>query len=274
MSERVMLEAAFVRIGLRIFLVISVVFALAVGMSTGSSAQTPMTTVAVLGSEAAPILHLLDPTLRILPLRPGGLAAASQQYHIDALIVPDNWSDSQDREAAQRGGIHIVKVRRHTNTAAILDNIRALGELIGQVDTATGITVDISAAIAALREQSRPLLPTRVLLLTPEGYTQGRETLFTDMIDIAGGVNIAAEAGIPEARQISDTQIRAFAPDVILLVGWSADAASAFVDNPLYVGIPAFDQRRADRITPLGKDPAALVRELRWLHTLLHPIWI
>ena len=57
----------------------------------------------------------------------------------------------------------------------------------------------------------------RVLVLTPEGYTFGQNTLLTDLIAQAGGINAAAEAGYADYRQIDDQTILSLAPDVVLL---------------------------------------------------------
>jgi ABC-type Fe3+-hydroxamate transport system substrate-binding protein len=83
---------------------------------------------------------------------------------------------------------------------------------------------------------------------------------------------VAAEAGIPEARQIDDSQVRQFAPDVVLLVGdWSPTNTQYLTSNPVYHGIAAFDRSRVYPIASPGKDPAHLVADVQTLVNLLHP---
>ena len=62
----------------------------------------------------------------------------------------------------------------------------------------------MSALDAAL--DGRPVI--RALVLTPERYTFGRGTLVGDLIAAAGGVNVAAQAGYDDIRQMDEAAIR------------------------------------------------------------------
>jgi len=228
-------------------------------------------TYATLGPEAPAILRALIGDSRVIPIQPGELASLIKSHPIHALIVPDNWADTGDQDAARAAGIPVYTVQRHTSVDSILANIAVLAKLTDTQPLGERWITSIQTGLTHIQTMHRQSPRTRVLLLTPEAYTQGQGTLITELIGIAGGINVAAEAGIPEARQVEDAQIRDLKPDVVLLIGWSADAATAFLNNPLYRDVAAFDRQRVYQIASPGKAPARLVEDVQRLADLLHP---
>ncbi|MCC7451143.1 MAG: ABC transporter substrate-binding protein [Anaerolineae bacterium] len=233
--------------------------------------QQNQPTYATLGPEAPAILRPLIGDSHVSPIQPGELAFLIKTRPIHALIVPDNWADTGDRDAARAAGLPVYMVQRHTSVNNILANIASLAKLTDTQLLGEQWITSIQTGLTQIQAMHRQAPPTRVLILTPEAYTQGQGTLITELIGIAGGINVAAEAGIPEARQIEDAQIRALTPDVVLLIGWTADTATAFLNNPLYRGVAAFDRQRVYQIASPGKDPARLVEDVQRLADLFHP---
>src|SRR5262245_53340111 len=183
---------------------------------------------ATLGPEATGLLRVLISDrgdVQIIRLEPGGLADALAQSEIDALILPQDWADEADLQTARRAGIAVITLQRHTSIANIVANIRSLGSVTGAESAAKEWIERIDSGLILIRREVGRYPPARVLVLSPEGYTPGQGSLITELIDIANGINVAAEAGIPEARQIGDDQIRLLAPDVVLLIGWTPEAA-------------------------------------------------
>lgn len=234
--------------------------------------QTPLR-YAALGPEAPAILRVLIGEDRILRLQPGELAEALNREHVAAFILTEDLADSDDLKAAKAAGLPVVMLKRHTSVANILANITSLCELTGTRDVGQRWIADIQAGTGYFRREAATLARVRVLILTPEAYTPGQGALVTELIALAGGVNTAAEAGLPEALQIEDAQIRALTPEVVLLVGWTAESAAAFAANPVYRTVPAFAQQRVRQIAAMpGRDPARLVADVRLLFEILHPL--
>ena len=227
-------------------------------------------TYAVIGAEASTLLPLFVDTRSILTVRVGELADVLMRTPISALMVPEEWSNTVDFQAAEVRQIPIIRLKRHNRIANILDNVHTVARLVGDPTRGEHITNQMRAGLAQVRAVFSDATPIRVMILTPEGYTEGQGTLLTELITIAGGVNVAAEAGIPEARQISDAQIREFAPEVVMLIHWTPEDARMFAESATYRGIPAFDQGRIVRITPPGKYPVGLVNDVRQLAVILH----
>ena len=257
--------------GLALAAVMAVLAVMAVPTASRSAgAGTPV--YATLGPEAPAILRVLVGDSRIVALQPGGLAEMLKDRTLAALVLPDDWANDSDLDAARAAGLTIVRLRRQTSVANILGNIRQLADLTGTVQTGALWIDDIQRGLDGIRLAVRDDPPVQVLVLSPEGYTQGQGTLITELIGIAGGANVAAEAGIPEARQVDDAQIKGLRPGVVLLTGWTADAAAEFAANPLYREVPAFDQGRVYRIAAPGKDPARLVEDVQALAEWLHGV--
>jgi ABC-type Fe3+-hydroxamate transport system substrate-binding protein len=213
-----------------------------------------ITVYITIGAEAPDILAYFTPTDRIIRIQPGELESTAAG--LDAPI---------DLDTARARDIPVITVRRHISITDIVDNIRTLSRVSGVPVLGEVRIAQLWADVLRVRVQVRDLPTVRVLMLTPEGYTPGSGALITEMIAFAGGVNVSAEAGIPDARQISDEQIREFAPDVILLLNWDAGAAEAFAANPIYAGIPAFESGRIHTIdapSRLASEYAANVARL------------
>jgi ABC-type Fe3+-hydroxamate transport system substrate-binding protein len=240
-------------------------------LSQPTQVQADRAVYATLGPEAPAILRVLLGDQQIVQVGPGGLADVLNRRRVEALILPEDWPNEADLGAAEAAEIRVVRVRRHTSIANMVANIRSLAALTGTGAAGSRWISQIDEGLARIRRVVEGYTPARVLVLTPEGYTQGQGTLFTELIQAANGINVAAEAGIPEARQIDDQQIRAFAPGVVLLIGWTEVAARAFATNPLYQGIAAFDSSHVFQVAPPGKDPARLVEDVQVLADLMHP---
>jgi hypothetical protein len=232
-------------------------------------ADTPL--YVTLGPEAPAILQALIGDAHVMPVTAAQLVDVLLDHSIKAVIVPEEWLDESQRAMIEASGVPLVVIKRHTSVANMLENIRTLSALTESEAVGNRWILSIERGILAIEREVKNSRSARVLILTPEGYTQGQGALITELIGIAGGINVAAEAGIPEARQIDDQQVRTFAPDVILLINWSADDAAEFAHNALLATVPAFRLHHLYRIASLGKDPARLIEDLRMLSDLLHP---
>lgn len=153
---------------------------------------------------------LLDPdTERILSLRP------------DLVITYGSQTALQEQlERARIGTFNY----RHGGIARTLDTIRQLGAATGRpaaaVELAAALQRQLDAVQARVRGRPRPrtmLVFGRQPGTLREIYASGALGFLNDMIDIAGGVNVFADAA-RESVQPSLETVLARAPDVILEV--------------------------------------------------------
>jgi ABC-type Fe3+-hydroxamate transport system substrate-binding protein len=162
-------------------------------------------------------------------------------------------------EAAAGAGVPIFQTALITSLTDWRAAVTQLGRATGRDQPAAQMLAHLDRRLADLQRRAQGRPAPRVLVLTPEGYTFGQGTLITDLIMAAGGINRAAEAGYGDFRQIADDDLRAFAPDVILLSPAWADRA-AFLSNPAYTDVPAVQRGRVYRLpfSPTAPpDPAA-----------------
>jgi len=219
-------------------------------------------TVAVVGDDPALAQVVEGETLRALPVPPPD---APPWDGIGLLVIPDLYATAYPALvlSAEAAGVPVFVTTPLASLDAYRERVTALGRATGRDMRAAALLTRLERRMSALDAalDGRPL--TRALVLTPERYTFGRGTLVGDLIAAAGGVNIAAEAGYDDIRQMDETAIRALAPDVILLApGWAAGE------------IAALQEHSGARIVPLPfrptqpDDPAAAMLALA---LALHP---
>lgn len=226
---------------------------------------------AVLGSEGLPILQALVGKDRVISVPPGTLTDTLKQQSVIGIVASVEWADQDDLAAMRSAGSKAIFLRRQTSLALILDNIREVGVFTGSQPLAQSWIETVQRRIAETRQAVARHLRQRVLVLTPEGYTVGQGALLTELIEIAGGINTAAEAAIPEARQLDDVQIVTFAPDVVLLLNWTPARVAELMRYAPFASVPAFTRHHLYRIDSLGRNPVRLVDDLQLLLDLIHP---
>ena len=195
---------------------------------------------------------------------------------VGLLVIPTPYAAAYPAwiTAAQSASVPVTQTAPVTSLADWHAAIRLIGYATGRDDRAAAVLRRSAWQAAAARLIARCAKnrdAVRVLILTPEGYTFGRGTLITDLIEAAGGINAAA--AYEDFRQIDDSAIRDLAPDVILLSpAWTRADRAAFVSNPAYADIPAVQAGRVIRLSfspTLPPDPgAALITLALRLHVM------
>lgn len=124
----------------------------------------------------------------------------------------------------RRTGVPIVHVPGAFRLEDVRANIRLLGGIVGETARAERLVETLDARIEALRGMTSDRPRPRVLLWNRGGYTAGAGTLFDELLTIAGGRNVASEAGIRGNDVFPAERLLAFDPEVILYVDYRADA--------------------------------------------------
>lgn len=202
------------------------------GTGRAVTVSTQPALVAVVGDD--PVLaHLVEgEALRTLPVPP----LDTLPWHgIGLLLIPDLYATAYPAlvQSAQGAGVPIFMTTLLASLDAYRAHVIALGRATGRDDRAAALLARLDRRMAALRVRLDNAPPVRALVLTPERYTFGQGALITDLIAAAGGVNVAAEAGYGDIRQLTDADLRALAPRVILLTpAWTAQERAAPPDLP------------------------------------------
>ena len=112
----------------------------------------------------------------------------------------------------------------------VFDSIRAIGGAAGIPARATALIGDIESRLARVRAAVAGRRPQRVLLIVgrrPGTLTDlvavGRSSYLSDLVTIAGGVNVLADASLPLYPRISMETVIRLAPDVVIDAGDMGD---------------------------------------------------
>ncbi|MCD4684387.1 MAG: ABC transporter substrate-binding protein [Anaerolineae bacterium] len=222
--------------------------------------------VAVIG--AVPALDVVLVPGAVVQLDPaddlGAVDWADQR--IGLLVLPDLYATAYPAwiESAAAAGVPVYRTAAITSVDLWRDAVLRLGAATGRDRAAQWAVVQFDVIAWAVRGWVGERDPVRVLVLTPEAYTVGQGVLLTDLIALAGGINVAAEAGYADVRQIDDAAMRALAPDVMLLTpAWGAEGRAALLGNAAYAAIPAVATRRVSVLpfdaTRIAHPGAALI---------------
>ena len=166
-----------------------------------------------------------------------------------------------------------------TETPAIADmprTMRDLGALTGHAADAAAQLAHLQAGLAAVRARVAGQPRPRVLVVVwPEPlYVAGRETFTHDLIDVAGGQNVAADARGYTTFPLE--RVLAAAPDVIILPTHAASGtgdAAAVAYWARWPSLPAVRDHRVFAIEDaiVSRPGARLVEGAARLASLLHP---
>lgn len=113
--------------------------------------------------------------------------------------------------------IPTLKLSRFSQLQDIQDNIRSIGQAIGEDARATALLEEMNTALANLQARIPKHSPPRVISYSLEGLTAGRDTTFNAIVQAIGAVNISAEQGLQGVVAISSEQLIAWQPDFIVV---------------------------------------------------------
>jgi len=196
---------------------------------------------------------------------------------LDFGSVRDTYADLADRVQAQTGIPYVLIDGRFEATPA---SLRLVAEVLGVPERGEALAADaedlfarLDAALAAVPEGERP----RVYLARgPDGLETGlRGSINTEIIERAGGINVAHAPGQRGIVRASPEQVIVADPDTI--VTWDPTFHERVRDDPLWAGIEAVRRGRVylSPTAPFGwiDRPPSVNRlmGLEWLAGLFYP---
>jgi iron complex transport system substrate-binding protein len=190
---------------------------------------------------------------RALP-RVGGYLAPSVELVLaarpDLVVVVPSPGNREAVRAVERAGISVLVLHDRT-LGDLRAGIRTLAAALGTPDAGERLVADVDAGLEAVRARVAGVRRERVLLVVGHRplVVAGGATLQDELVTIAGGTNVAADAGTAWPP-FSMEMVAARAPDVILdaAMGSEAGGRALFAD---LAGVPAVD---AGRVVPLDPD--------------------
>lgn len=176
--------------------------------------------------------------------------------------------------ALQEHGIPVV-VATPESVLEVLTTIDLVGRITGRQETAQALVADLRERIDAVQEAVRDApRPTVFWELGAELYTVGPHTFVDDLIALAGGENVAADADSPWP-QLSVETIILKDPQVIVLADHNyGETAEMLKERPGWGEISAVKEGRVMEITNddiVSRPGPRLVEGLEFLAQALHP---
>ncbi|QGN07291.1 PGF-CTERM sorting domain-containing protein [Halorhabdus sp. CBA1104] len=125
---------------------------------------------------------------------------------------------SEDAVAQLRNaGLTVYRFDQAASISDVVEKTRLTGRLVGEYDTAREISARTEATLRAYRNATSGAERPTVLYAMGGGYTAGPQTFIGDVIDAAGGENVAAAANISEYGIISNEIVVQQDPDWIVV---------------------------------------------------------
>lgn len=136
------------------------------------------------------------------------------------LVVLASFSNPAALEQLDDAGVPVFVLAEFNSVDEIRANIRLLGQVTGEETRAEQMIADLDARLKTVQNAVADQEPVRMFYYEPGGITYGPGSTVDEIIQMAGGVNVVAEAGL-EAYPLVDAEFVIDAdPDVVLVSGW------------------------------------------------------
>lgn len=136
------------------------------------------------------------------------------------LVVASEFSKKELIDLLEQAGITVAQIALVSAVDAYEDNIRLLAYMYGDEARGEELVGDIRerlGRITSVAEAKAEFKRPRVMFLSGRGRTPGSGTIQDGIIGAAGGVNVAAEAGLKKETEISLEVIAEYAPEYIFV---------------------------------------------------------
>lgn len=190
------------------------------------------------------------------------------------LVVASGSANRKAVEALERmpSGRIPVFVVDPNSFGGLYSAIGAIGRIVGRSQAAAALCAAMRTRVETVTRAvaARPDRPRVLVVVQPEPlWVAGADTFMDELVRLAGGVNVAAGAGIG-FRTLPLEQALADRPEVILV---GREAIDRLRTSPLWRATPAFHANRIYAIDPsvFARPGPRLVDALEQIARLLHP---
>jgi iron complex transport system substrate-binding protein len=150
------------------------------------------------------------------------------------VVLAGTYTSPFVRAMLRRLGYRVVELEPETSVADIERNVRVVAETVGQPERGERLIAGLRAKVRML-ETGRPAHRLATVIVRPGGFTVGADNLATELLEMAGLRNVAAERGLDRWGSLSMEALLRSAPDLIVLTGYRSaqpSLANAVLDHP------------------------------------------
>lgn len=162
------------------------------------------------------------------------------------LVLAGQYSDPMVLRLLNQQGIRVVQLERPSQLSGLFDNVLSVGAILGQQTKAEALVEQWRKDIEGFRVQGDEGKRPSLVLIGPNGFTEGRGSLRDQVLQLAGIDNVAAELGIKGNGELTLEQILAQQPDLIAVEDASQNHHSL---AQRILQHPVIDQLTATRVT-------------------------
>jgi iron complex transport system substrate-binding protein len=193
--------------------------------------------------------------------------------------------DDVERAVARlaRRDVRIVSLRP-TRLGDVLDDIGRVAAAIGRSDAGDAVRAALQARIAAIAARAAGIAATTEAMINPRPRVVSLEwieplmiggTWMPELIALAGGVAMGAEAGAP-APTVTTEALRALAPDVVVVKPCGFSLARALeerdiIERDVIAAVPAARVYVTDGNAFFNRPGPRLVESLEIMAACVHP---
>jgi iron complex transport system substrate-binding protein len=169
------------------------------------------------------------------------------------LVIASKFTSKDLIDRIRGTGVPVVKTSLESSAEGNIPNMLLLGYMLGAEQRAVDLADEVNARIAAVSARAGGVPPAeRVRALSIARFAEtidaaGKDSTEGGIIEAAGGVNAAAEAGVVSHQTVSIESIAAMKPDVIILTQ-PVDSGSKLRDElyaaPALADVPAIKAKR------------------------------
>lgn len=167
------------------------------------------------------------------------------------LVITSRLSDGNAIALLRQCGVPVFCLGQFDTLNEIRENVLLLGQAVGEETRAEKIVAWMDQTLEEVKKRTRGIKNKPGVLFSDGGFTAGKNTIFDEMVNLAGGRNLAAEAGFSGYAQMSTEMVLALNPDVLIVPMPFPEKAdptwqpgSSLLDDPLFQSVNAVRQRR------------------------------
>lgn len=164
------------------------------------------------------------------------------------MVFVTNFTQPETVQILMGSNIPVVRLGSLISFKDTERNLRLVGAATGTTEKMEPIISNMWHTINSVQNKVKDLPKPTVLYYAQDGYTEGEGAFMDEVIDLAGGINVAKQAGIKGGINISEELAVSLQPDVIIMSNWSADNTDGYMQrvlhHPLWQSVPAVKNKR------------------------------
>lgn len=191
-----------------------------------------------------PLVSAMAEEARALPVN-HGRAEEINALRPD-LVLAMAWSSPVTLSMLERLGVPVLRMPPASDFEGIRANILLVGEAMGRAAEARDLVASFDAGLDALRPPGGTA-PLRTAVLSANSFTSGAGSLTARLLEAAGMINIATEAGMTAGGHLPLERLVMAAPDLVLLAELypGASRAEEILTHPALAALDGKTRRGA-----------------------------